>query len=225
MKNWDYPDKATPTGTPDKLGGVLKLFFTHTSPQLLGITLLASIIYRIYLGAGEWWEALIPLVLVAFWPFLEWLIHVFILHRKPTKLGKWTIDLANANKHRAHHRDPWRTEFIFVPLFASVPLIPIIAGLCILLFPTPTAAATAFLSFIALSVHYEWVHMIAHTQWGRKSPWARVVRDHQLHHFKNENYWLGVSMTLGDKILGTSPDPASVEKSETVRTLGVSVPG
>lgn len=51
----------------------------------------------------------------------------------------------------------------------------------------------------------------------------RVDRDHQLHPVKNENYLLGVSMTLGDKILGTLPDPAGVERSDSMRALGVSV--
>ena len=112
-----------------------------------------------------------------------------------------------------------------MPLFSLLPGIPTVGILCWLLMPTATAAATAFLSFMVLTLHYEWVHMIAHTRWGLRSKlWTRVVRNHQLHHFKNETYWMGVSMILGARVLGTSPSPETVERSPTVRTLGVPAP-
>ena len=48
-----------------------------------------------------------------------------------------------------------------------------------------------------------------------------LIRNHRLHHFKNEHYWYGVSMLAADRPLRTSPDPESVERSDTARTLGV----
>ncbi len=226
MRTWDYPDKARPVTTPDTLGGVLRLFLSHPGPLLLLLVVAAAAAARVALGAFSWIDLAIPAAILAWWPFQEWLIHTYVLHRKPTMRGDRVIDLANANKHRAHHRDPWRTELIFIPLFSLLPGIPVVAALCALLAPTWPLAATAFLSFMTLTLHYEWVHMISHTRWGLRSRlWTRVVRDHQLHHFKNEKYWMGVSMTLADRLLGTSPDPAEVKRSETVRTLGVPEPG
>jgi hypothetical protein len=46
-------------------------------------------------------------------------------------------------------------------------------------------------------------------------------RYHRLHHFKNEHYWQGVTMHLGDRVLGTLPDHTKVPTSPTCRTLGV----
>jgi len=48
-----------------------------------------------------------------------------------------------------------------------------------------------------------------------------LIRNHRLHHFKNEHYWYGVSMLAADRPLRTAPDPESVERSETARTLGI----
>ena len=38
-------------------------------------------------------------------------------------------------------------------------------------------------------------------------------------HFKNENYWFGVTRLRGDRLLRTGPDPATVELSPTCREL------
>ena len=68
---------------------------------------------------------------------------------------------------------------------------------------------------------YEWVHP-AHnideyrpkTQWGR-----RLKKAHKWHHFKNENYWWGITSAFGDHILKTFPEPQDISKSETVLNL------
>jgi hypothetical protein len=55
-----------------------------------------------------------------------------------------------------------------------------------------------------------------------KTRWYRTIwRNHRLHHFKHEGYWMGVSSNLGDRLLGTNPDQRTVAKSATARTLGV----
>ena len=51
--------------------------------------------------------------------------------------------------------------------------------------------------------------------------WYRSVwRNHRLHHYKNEHYWFTVtSAGTADRLFGTYPDPATVEKSPTARSL------
>ena len=44
-------------------------------------------------------------------------------------------------------------------------------------------------------------------------------RNHRLHHFKNEHYWMGVTMHLGDRVLGTLASPKEVPTSPTCRDL------
>jgi hypothetical protein len=47
------------------------------------------------------------------------------------------------------------------------------------------------------------------------------VREHRYHHFRNENFWWGVSMGLGDRVLGTAPPVEDVGRSGTTSTLGL----
>lgn len=42
---------------------------------------------------------------------------------------------------------------------------------------------------------------------------------HLLHHFKNENYWFGVTNMMYDKAFGTYKEEKEAEKSETARQL------
>jgi sterol desaturase/sphingolipid hydroxylase (fatty acid hydroxylase superfamily) len=46
-------------------------------------------------------------------------------------------------------------------------------------------------------------------------------RAHRLHHFRNEHYWFGVTMHLGDRVLRTYPAKDAVPPSATARTLGM----
>ena len=85
-----------------------------------------------------------------------------------------------------------------------------------------TLSITAvMLSYLGL-LRYEWSHFLIHTPYVPKSNWYRTIwRNHRLHHFKHERYWLGVSSNFGDRILGTNPDQRTIPRSPTARTLGV----
>lgn len=67
---------------------------------------------------------------------------------------------------------------------------------------------------------YEWKHYVAHrpikpiTKFG---VWVKKL--HLLHHFKNENYWYGVSTPFVDILFGTLKDEKKVQTSKTVRDL------
>ena len=189
--------------------------------DILAIGLMLTLL-SVAVGGLSAWDLLPPLLILAYWPLNEWLIHVFILHAKPFRLFGRTIDPAIPRKHRAHHRDPWDLELVFIPLQAFAYTLPAVAGLCFLATPTPQLALTALLTYLVLALRYEWVHYIAHTRYTPKSARAQaLIRNHRLHHFKNEHYWYGVSMLAADRPLRTSPDPESVERSDTARTLGV----
>jgi sterol desaturase/sphingolipid hydroxylase (fatty acid hydroxylase superfamily) len=67
---------------------------------------------------------------------------------------------------------------------------------------------------------YEWKHYVAHrpikpiTKVGR-----RIKKLHILHHFKNENFWYGVSTPIFDGIFGTLKDEKEVVTSNTAKAL------
>jgi hypothetical protein len=47
------------------------------------------------------------------------------------------------------------------------------------------------------------------------------VREHRWHHFRNENYWWGVSMGMGDRLFRTAPAVEETGRSGTAATLGI----
>lgn len=87
---------------------------------------------------------------------------------------------------------------------------------------TPQHWASGVLSFTIAAMIYEWTHDLTHTRYRRRSAfYRRIWRNHRMHHFKSERYWHAFTVPWVDTIFGTDPDPASVPKSPTVRTLGV----
>ena len=74
-----------------------------------------ALIARVIVGDWQITDALVPLVMLALFPFFEWIVHVFILHWRPKRLGRLTIDPLLARKHRAHHVDPRDVPLIFIP--------------------------------------------------------------------------------------------------------------
>jgi len=211
------PGRDLPASLPD----ALRAFSRHASPRLLAASVAAALAARLALGAWSLWDAAAAAALVAWWPVHEWLIHVFILHQRPRRVAGRSLDFKTARLHRAHHLDPWRPELVFIPVhvFAWVPLTFAAAWLAPPALRPP--ALTALLVYYALSLHYEWLHFLAHTRYRPRSrPYLRLWRNHRLHHFKNERYWYGVTRLGGDRLLGTGPDAAATPTSPTCRSLG-----
>ena len=132
--------------------------------------------------------------------------------------------------HRKHHLDPPELEHLLLSgsdagvhgavgissLAWAVPLLWL-TGLDV--FPAALTAVAA--SHVGLA-NYEWTHLMVHTRYRPKTRFmARLARNHRLHHYRNEEHWLGVTSNLGDRILGTLPKTKTdVALSETARTLG-----
>ncbi len=218
--------KARYAREPDmSLGRAFGLFMRELQPKFLIAHLLAWLGVRAYLLArGDvGLRDLIPIVaIVALHPFVEWLIHTFVLHHKPRRVFGLRWDYHSARYHRLHHRDPWDLRFILMPLPAMLLGLSAAALLFYLVTPSLGVWATAMIVTAAIALYYEWIHYLTHTSY-RPKGWVykRQWRFHRLHHFKNERYWMGVTRHLGDMVLGTFPDAESVESSKTARTLGV----
>ena len=206
---------------PSTLGGALGVFVRHRSPQIIATIFAAALGARIYVGTVHWVDLVILAGIIAVWPFLEWMIHVFILHARPRKIGPWTLDPFAARKHRAHHRDPWRFEILFFPTRVFVWVLPVVAALWYVSFELPQAL-TGLAGVFGVLLHYEWVHFMSHTRYKPKlGPYQKMWRQHRLHHCKNEHYWQGVTTRMGDRLFGTLPkSPNDVPTSPTCRTLG-----
>jgi hypothetical protein len=208
---------TTAAPTPRQL---LPEFLRHASPRILVAALGAALAARIALGSFGWLD-LVPLaLLLLLWPLQEWLIHVVILHWRPRRLLGWTLDFRVPRKHRAHHADPGNLALVFIPLHTYLYTLPGVAALWLVLMP-PAQAFTGICAQLALSLHYEWVHYLVHTRWRpRWRAYRALWQHHQLHHFRNEHYWFGVTRRGGDRLLGTLPAVGSaVPLSPTCRAL------
>jgi hypothetical protein len=199
-------------------------FLHHVNPWILIAAVVTASVGRLWTLDFSVWDAVIVAGLIAVHPFQEWLIHVYILHWRPRQLGPLKIDFELARRHRHHHSDPGDLQVGFMPTSTLVMSAALHAALWWTLMPTAALAWTGMLTVSAIGLLYEWTHYIVHTSYKPQSATAkRVFRYHRLHHFKNENYWMGVTMHLGDRVLGTMPDQREVPNSPTARDLAKAV--
>ena len=203
------------------LGQVGAEFWRHPSPWLISAFLVGSVVARVVVGGGSWWELLIPAGLVAAFPAIEWVIHVGILHWRPRRVGPVEIDSLLARKHREHHADPRDLPLVFIPWQVLAWLLPAYVVVVLLAVPSAPAAWSLLVSVYALKAGYEWTHYLIHSDYRPRSAAYRAVwRNHRLHHYKNEHYWFTVTTAgTADRLFGTYPDPDSVTTSGTAKNL------
>ena len=214
------PSATAPSKDALQLGGAVRLFFGNLNAWLLLSAVTATAIWRLWLGDFSGWDVALVCGLVAWEPMQEWLIHVHILHWRPRKvLGVW-LDPELCHKHRAHHENPWHLPDVFIPRRTLLALLPALVGLWWFITPTPQLMATGLLTMFSIGLVYEWTHFLTHTSYKPTTALYRAIfKHHRLHHFKNENYWYGVTMHQADKLLGTAPKAREVPRSETARNL------
>jgi len=207
--------------TTQTLGEAWGAFWRHPSPWLIGGFLVAAVAYRATVGAFSWTELIVPVALVAFFPVIEWVIHVVILHWRPRRVAGLPVDSLLSRKHRAHHADPRVLPLVFIPWQVELWLLPSYVVIALLAFPGQVAAATFLVAVGGLMFGYEWVHFLVHSDYRPRTRAFRAVwRNHRLHHYKNENYWFTVTSSgTADRLFGTYPDAGQVTTSKTVRDL------
>ncbi|MDI9917800.1 sterol desaturase family protein [Rhodococcus sp. IEGM 1379] len=207
--------------TPITLTEAARTFRKSPTPWMIATMLVAATAARITLGNWQITDALVPLVMIAVFPFVEWTIHVFILHWKPRKVAGITIDSRLARSHREHHASPRTVPLIFIPWQTLLIVIPVLAAISLLAFPRIELTLTFLTCISVIGLIYEWTHFLIHSDYKPKTALYKAVwRNHRNHHFKNEHYWFTVTTAgTADRVLGTSPDPKSVETSPTAKNL------
>jgi hypothetical protein len=199
----------------------LREFVRHPSPWMIGATLVAALIARTVVGDWQLTDAVVPLVMLAVFPFFEWVVHVFVLHWRPLHLGGVTIDPLLSRKHRKHHMDPRNVPLVFIPWKALIWILLGAVAISLLAFPRLGLGLTYLVFVMMLGIGYEWTHFLIHTDYKPRTPIYRAIwRNHRLHHFKNEHYWFTVTSSgTADRVLRTYPDPATVATSPTAKNL------
>jgi len=203
------------------LGEAAREFWRHPSPWMICTSLAAAVVARLAMGEWTWNDALVPAIMLAVFPFFEWVVHVVILHWKPRKLGPIRLDSLLARKHREHHADPRDIPLVFIPWQALIWLLIGTVVIGLVAFPRTGTGLTFVVGVFALGLGYEWTHYLIHSDYKPRGRIYRAVwRNHRRHHYKNEHYWFTVTTSgTADRILGTYPDPATVPTSPTAKNL------
>ena len=210
------PERARVT-----LADAAREFWRHPTPWLLSVALVAAIVARVVVGDFRRSDAVLPFVVLAVFPFVEWMIHVCVLHWRPRRIAGVTIDPVLSRKHREHHADPRITTLIFIPLQSLFGAFGAALVTAFLIIPRTWLGLTFLVVVAGIGVVYEWSHYLVHTDYKPKTWLYRTLyRNHRLHHFKNEHYWFAVTTPgVADRVLGTYPEPQSVATSPTAKNL------
>ena len=197
---------------------VFKIYFRHLSIKLYFLTLILLSLYLIQSEAiFKYWA--IGFVLFSA-PFFEWIVHKYFLHY-PFQFKNKKIKQFFYKIHEGHHEKPSDLDLIFAPTIIGF-LVPIIFfGLTYSItfnFNLSTTAATYSLAYYC---YYEWIHLAHHTDSyiPITSRGKKLKKHHTFHHFKNENFWWGVTTILGDNLLGTNPAHKNVSKSDSTKNI------
>ena len=216
----EAPRATPPKPRPTMLAEEFAFFRRHSNARIEAGAVLVALAARMVVGSGGAGDIWVVVFLLAVQPFFEWSFHVYVLHYRPLTVFGRTVDFELARKHRDHHADPTDVELIFVPLRSLVKIIPLGVLVALVVAPTLAGALTAMTVSAALLLAYEWVHYLIHSRYRPKSKLFRALwRAHRLHHYKNEQYWFGVTNPTADYVLRTSPAPSSVATSPTARDL------
>jgi hypothetical protein len=195
-------------------------FWRWPSAWIITALGIPAVTARIMLGGFRRSDLILVAVMIVAQPFVEWGVHIVLLHMEPKELAGRIFDPLVARKHREHHADPRDTELVFIPWPVLLQLVVLTLFVGWLAFPTVELGLTFVATLAAIGAVYEWTHYLIHTDYRPKTAAYRALwRSHRLHHFKNENYWFTLTNNTPDKLLGTSPDPREVETSATATDL------
>lgn len=215
------PQRRTPALASVKtLRQAAVLFFRYPSPKLLAANFAVLLAFRLIYGHFGAADLFVIGGVLLYWPFQEWFLHIYLLHWKPRTWRGITIDPLAARAHRAHHREPWNLDYVFLPMPALVVLVPLNVLAWWMGLSELGTALTGMTAMAGAALGYEWVHYLTHTPYRPRSGYYRSIwRGHRLHHFKNERFWHGFTAPVVDTLLRTNPDPKRVATSETCRDL------
>lgn len=195
-------------------------FWRWPSPWIITALLVPAAIARLALGGFRRTDLVLAVAMFAAQPFVEWVVHILVLHMRPKRILGWRYDPLVSRKHREHHADPRDTELVFIPWPVLLQLVVLTLLVGWFAFPTLELGLTFVATLATIGAVYEWTHYLIHTDYRPKTRFYRSLwRSHRLHHFKNENYWFTLTNNTPDRLLGTSPDPRTVENSPTATDL------
>uniref|UniRef100_UPI00402AF439 sterol desaturase family protein n=1 Tax=Bacillus sp. DX2.2 TaxID=3073452 RepID=UPI00402AF439 len=192
-------------------------FFLHFDILVMFISLFVFVLYIIYMGVNVFTFLSFFLGIVTY-AFMEYVTHRFLFHMKPPK-NLFLLKLIK-RLHYDHHLYPNNLKLLFLPLWYSLPNAVVLSLIFYSIVHSIKITVPFTMGLTVMLLIYEWKHYIAHVSIKPSTPLGRwLKKTHLLHHFKNENYWYGVSNPFFDMLFGTLKDEKEVKISPTVKNL------
>ncbi|MGD6801994.1 sterol desaturase family protein [Rossellomorea vietnamensis] len=150
--------------------------------------------------------------------FSEYLTHRYLFHLKAPDNPLLLKFLKRI--HYDHHKYPNDLKLLFLPVWYSIPNFAALSAIFYIITSSVEGTVSFGIGLILMLLVYEWRHFIAHRPIKPKTRFGKwVKKTHTLHHFKNENFWYGVSTPFVDALFGSLKEQTDVETSETVKDL------
>ena len=208
---------------------VFDAYIRNRSPQLMLTALATVLVARVLVGRWGVADLVVVGVVIVINGTFEWMVHKFLLHAPEGSIRMRVFGTSVG--HRRHHIDPPDMNYLMLRPIEMLQFVPMLAAIAAalalpLLWITGSPMLAPYLTSLVAAyiglAHYEWTHLLVHARYRPTSRYyARLSRNHRLHHFRNENYWLGVTSNSGDRVLRTLPkSKTDVPLSDTARTLG-----
>lgn len=192
-------------------------FFLHFDILILFLLVLFGSIYVLIVGVEMVFGLYFLIGLMTF-ALSEYLTHRFLFHLKAPKNTLFLKFLKRI--HYDHHTYPDDLKLLFLPIWYSLPNFLVISTIFYYFSGDLAGTVTFGIGLMVMLLIYEWKHYVAHRPLKPKTKFGRWVKKvHILHHYKNENYWYGVSTPFADFLFGTFRDEKEVETSKTAKSL------
>lgn len=197
--------------------GLYRDYFLHEDIMMMTAVLMGLTAWAV-IATLTWYSPVFFGVGLIGFMFSEYLTHRFFFHLKAPKNPLFLRFLKRL--HYDHHTDPHDLKLLFLPVWYSLPNLGAFALLFYLIAGSLEFTLAFAAGLVAMLLVYEWKHYVAHRPIQPKTRfWKWNKRMHLLHHFKNENYWYGVSTPLVDAIFGTLKEEKDVPTSATAKNL------
>lgn len=216
-------DRPGPHGSAREISDLpsaLRRFLTHPRPPVLLAAVGSVAAARVTRGRWSRADTAVAVGALVAQPFVEWAIHREVLHALPGSRFGDVFWKAAGFGHAQHHADPASMDTMFLRPQEVMPLAAAAVGVAL---AAPRPAATGALCVGLGVLAYDWTHFLIHTAYQPRSGfYRRTWRNHRLHHFRNEHYWLGVTSPVADVMLRTEPgrDAVTVSRAATAPRTG-----
>jgi sterol desaturase/sphingolipid hydroxylase (fatty acid hydroxylase superfamily) len=199
------------------VGKFVKEFFSIHDVVIMSATFVlafASMIWKAQSGV-----AVIPFLAgIVLYIISEYVTHRFFFHMKPPKHPLFLKFMKRI--HYDHHAFPNDLKLLFLPIWYSLPQMLAISTVTYMLFDDIAYAFGIYAGLSLALLYYEWTHYVAHRPIQLRTPWGKWMKKiHIWHHYKNENYWYGVTNPALDMMFGTFKHEKDVPRSETAKQL------